>query len=81
WACTVSTVEVDLCPTSSLDFTSSLSNDADRDGCEDNGEDLDDDNDGAADAEDACPVDPGTSTLGGVLGCTDGDTDGYADII
>ena len=81
WACTVSTVEVDLCPTSSLDFTSSLSNDADRDGCEDNGEDLDDDNDGAMDAEDACPVDPGTSTLGGVLGCTDGDEDGYADII
>ena len=77
WACTVSTVEVDLCPTSSLDFTSSLSNDADRDGCEDNGEDLDDDNDGAMDAEDACPEDPGTSTLGGVQGSTDGD--GYGD--
>ena len=32
-ACIVSTVEVDLCPTSSLTFTSSDSNDADRDGC------------------------------------------------
>ena len=39
--------EVDPRPTSALSFTSSPSNDADRDGCEDNGEDLDDDNDGA----------------------------------
>ena len=64
-----------------MGFTSSLSNDADRDGCEDNREDLDDDNDGAEDADDNCPLVAGTSTLGGVLGCTDGDEDGYADVI
>ena len=79
--CIVSTVEEDLCPTSSLGFTSSDSNDADRDGCEDNGEDLDDDNDGFADSEDACPQVAGTSSLGGVLGCADGDGDGYSDVI
>ena len=79
--CIVSTVEEDLCPTSSLGFTSSLSNDADRDGCEDNGEDLDDDNDGFADSEDACPLVAGTSSLGDVLGCADGDDDGYSDVI
>ena len=79
WACTISTVEVDVCPTSSLDFTSSLSNDADQDGCEDNGEDIDDDNDGFTDDEDACPLASGTSSMGGVLGCLDSDDDGYSD--
>ena len=79
--CIVSTVEEDLCPTSSLGFTSSLSNDADRDGCEDNGEDFDDDNDGFADSEDACPLVAGSSSLGEVLGCADGDDDGYSDVI
>ena len=79
--CVVSTVEEDLCPTSSPGFTSSVSNDADRDGCEDNGEDLDDDNDGFVDSEDACPLVAGTSSLGEVLGCADGDDDGYSDVI
>ncbi len=78
-ACIVSTVEVDLCPTSSLTFTSSNSNDADRDGCEDTNEDTDDDNDGFLDSEDACPMLAGTSSQGDVLGCTDGDGDGYSD--
>ncbi|MEC7065381.1 MAG: thrombospondin type 3 repeat-containing protein [Candidatus Thermoplasmatota archaeon] len=81
WACRVSTVEVDLCPTSALGFKSSLSNDADQDGCKDNGEDLDDDNDGVEDTNDNCPRAPGTSTLGDLVGCTDGDDDGYADVI
>ena len=79
WACTVSSVEEDLCPTSTLGFTSSSSNDADRDGCEDSGEDMDDDNDGFNDDEDNCPQVAGTSSLGGVLGCGDGDDDGYSD--
>ncbi|MEL0332089.1 MAG: thrombospondin type 3 repeat-containing protein [Candidatus Poseidoniales archaeon] len=79
WACTVSSAEEDLCPTSTLGFTSSSSNDADRDGCEDSGEDTDDDNDGFNDGEDNCPQVAGTSSLGGVLGCADGDEDGYSD--
>ena len=81
WACTVSSVEEDLCPNSTLGFTSSNSNDADRDGCEDSNEDLDDDNDGVQDAEDNCPQVAGTSSMGGVLGCADGDDDGYSDNI
>lgn len=79
WACSISSVDQDLCPTSSLGFTSSNSNDADRDGCEDSNEDLDDDNDGFEDAEDNCPQVAGTSSNGGVLGCADSDGDGYSD--
>ena len=79
WACTVSSVGEDLCPTSTLGFTSSNSNDADRDGCEDSIEDLDDDNDGFADLVDNCPMVTGSSSLGDVLGCADGDEDGYSD--
>jgi len=80
WACVISSAEQDLCPTSPLGFASSDSNDADRDGCEDSSEDLDDDNDGFEDAEDNCPRVPGTSASGGVLGCEDGDGDGYSDV-
>ena len=79
WACTVSSVEEDLCPTSTLGFTSSNSNDVDHDGCEDSVEDLDDDNDGFADLVDNCPMVAGSSSLGDVLGCADGDEDGYSD--
>ena len=79
--CTVSSVEQDLCPTGPLGFVSSLSNDADRDGCKDSSEDLDDDNDGVADEDDACPLVAGTSSMGDVLGCTDRDEDGYSDLI
>ena len=81
WACSVSSVEEDLCPTSTLGFVSSNSNDADRDGCEDSNEDLDDDNDGFGDLEDNCPQLAGTSSNGGVLGCADGDGDGYSDTV
>ena len=79
WACTPSSASVDLCPTSSLSFFSNIENDADRDGCEDSGEDLDDDNDGFTDDIDTCPRDAGTSSLGLELGCDDYDLDGYSD--
>ena len=79
WACTPSSASVDLCPTSSLSFFSNIENDADRDGCEDSGEDLDDDNDGFTDDIDTCPRDAGTSSLGMELGCDDYDLDGYSD--
>lgn len=79
WACTVSSAEIDLCPMSPLSFTSYAGNDIDRDGCEDAGEDLDDDNDGTMDDVDDCPLVPGTSSLGDDLGCTDFDNDGYSD--
>ena len=79
WACTPSSASVDLCPTSSLSFFSNIENDADRDGCEDSGEDLDDDNDGFTDDIDTCPRDAGTSSLGIELGCDDYDLDGYSD--
>ncbi len=81
WTCSVSSVEEDLCPTSPLSFFSTLINDGDRDGCEDVGEDLDDDNDGFSDIVDTCPVSPGSSDTGDVLGCSDFDGDGYADSI
>ena len=79
WACTVSTVNIDLCPTSPSNFVSSLGNDADRDGCEDRDEDDDDDNDGFTDDVDACPLQPGTSSSSPDRGCLDSDADGYSD--
>ena len=79
WACNISSVQVDLCPTGPLTFTSTLENDVDRDGCEDATEDDDDDNDGFSDDNDACPLTPGTSNLGASVGCPDGDGDGYGD--
>ncbi len=79
WACTPSSVSVDLCPESSLGFFSNNQNDIDRDGCEDLTEDTDDDNDGFADEVDACPLNAGTSSLGAELGCSDYDSDGYSD--
>ena len=81
WACTPSTANVDLCPQSTLGFFSNSQNDVDGDGCEDATEDMDDDNDGFADDVDACPMNPGTSSLGSVLGCSDYDSDGYSDSI
>ncbi|MBL6743820.1 MAG: thrombospondin type 3 repeat-containing protein [Candidatus Poseidonia sp.] len=79
WACTVSAAGSDLCPMSPPSFTSYVGNDIDRDGCEDAGEDLDDDNDGTMDDVDDCPLVPGTSSLGDALGCADFDNDGYSD--
>ena len=79
WTCALSSAEIDLCPKSPLSFFSTISNDKDRDGCEDVSEDLDDDNDGFSDIEDNCPLVAGTSDSGTLTGCTDWDSDGYAD--
>ena len=81
WSCSISQASVDLCPTSPLSFYSTLTNDGDQDGCQDVGEDLDDDNDGFYDDIDHCPVNAGTSNLGSQMGCSDFDEDGYADSI
>jgi len=70
----------DRCPTSPLSFTSTSTNDADRDGCEDAGEDTDDDDDSFEDSLDQCPGTVGTATLGEKVGCPDGDSDGWADL-
>ena len=78
--CLVGWPQFDRCPTSPLSFTSSSTNDADRDGCEDNGEDTDDDDDGFSDSEDGCPNLVGTATSGENKGCPDGDSDSWADI-
>jgi len=78
--CVVGWPQFDRCPTSPLSFSSSPSNDADRDGCEDNGEDTDDDDDGFSDSEDGCSNLVGTATSGENKGCPDGDGDSWADI-
>ena len=77
--CLVGWPQFDRCPTSPLSFTSTSSNDADRDGCEDSGEDTDDDDDGFSDSEDGCPNMVGTATSGENKGCPDGDGDSWAD--
>ena len=47
--------ELDICPTGILDWTSTISQDYDSDGCLDNSEeDQDDDNDGVIDEDDQC---------------------------
>ena len=81
WFCSISSVEVDLCPTSPSSFFSSTTNDVDQDGCEDFSEDLDDDNDGFSDSIDDCPVNAGTSDAGALIGCADWDDDGYSDTV
>jgi len=78
--CMVGWPQLDRCPTSPLSFSSTQSNDADRDGCRDQDEDTDDDDDGFSDFEDGCPNLIGNSTLGDDKGCPDGDSDGWADI-
>ncbi|MEC7178364.1 MAG: hypothetical protein VXW28_03615, partial [Candidatus Thermoplasmatota archaeon] len=76
--CQVSTMSYDMCPASSLDFTSNLQTDNDGDGCEDSSEDTDDDNDGYADEADDCPLESGSS-FNDLVGCLDTDYDGYTD--
>ena len=78
--CQISTMSSDLCPASSIDFTSNLQTDNDADGCEDITEDDDDDNDGYSDDVDDCQFEIGTSS-NGLKGCLDTDYDGYADSI
>ena len=79
--CVASSVGTDLCPTSSLSFTSMPSTDADQDGCEDRTEDEDDDNDALIDKYDDCPNEYGLSDKGRLFGCPDADGDGYANTI
>ena len=78
--CVVADTQTDTCPTSRLVFTSTTLTDIDRDGCEDLGEDLDDDNDGFLDVDDYCPTIVGDS-VGTAKGCIDTDGDDYADVI
>ncbi len=79
-SCQISSMSIDLCPASSIDFTSNLQTDNDADGCEDIAEDDDDDNDGYSDDVDDCQFEIGTSS-NGLKGCLDTDYDGYADSI
>lgn len=71
----------DMCPLGTLGFVSFQGNDIDGDGCEDSTEDFDDDGDGYLDVNDNCPMISGTSSQGGVLGCTDLDGDGWAESV
>lgn len=71
----------DECPYSRIGFISYTSTDFDGDGCEDSSEDLDDDGDGFDDNVDDCAFENGTSSMGGMLGCIDSDSDGRADEI
>ena len=75
---------IDRCDTGILDWTSTISNDWDQDGCEDASEDSDDDNDGYSDTEDQLPLDPTEwlDTDGDGIGNnadTDDDGDGIPD--
>ena len=81
WACSLSQMGTDLCPMSPSGFVSYIGNDVDGDGCEDSGEDVDDDNDGFSDLDDDCPLEAGTSSLGSIIGCSDYDDDGYSDSV
>ena len=78
--CQVSSMFTDICPASSLDFTSNSLTDNDADGCEDAVEDDDDDNDGYSDNLDDCPLVSGSST-NELTGCLDTDYDGYPDTL
>jgi hypothetical protein len=71
--------EVDLCKNGIANWRKNATNDNDGDGCLDDREDGDDDNDGFSDIVDFCPYQEGTATLGGMKGCPDFDSDGWAD--
>lgn len=73
--------EVDLCKNGIANWRKNASNDNDGDGCIDDREDSDDDNDGFSDLVDFCPLQEGTATLGGMKGCPDFDSDGWADAV
>jgi len=71
--------EVDLCKNGITNWRKNATNDNDGDGCIDDREDSDDDNDGFSDLIDFCPLQEGTATQGGMKGCPDFDSDGWAD--
>jgi hypothetical protein len=73
--------EVDICPNGIAHWRKNTTNDNDGDGCIDDREDYDDDNDGFSDLVDFCPLQEGTATLGGMKGCPDFDSDGWADSV
>ena len=73
--------EVDLCKNGIANWRKNATNDNDGDGCIDDREDYDDDNDGFSDLVDYCPLQEGTATLGGLKGCPDFDSDGWADTV
>ena len=73
--------EVDLCTNGIANWRKNATNDNDGDGCIDDREDSDDDNDGFSDLVDFCPLQEGTATLGGMKGCPDFDSDGWADAV
>jgi len=73
--------EVDLCANGIAHWRKNATNDNDGDGCIDDREDYDDDNDGFSDLVDFCPLQEGTATLGGLKGCPDFDSDGWADTV
>lgn len=64
----------DACPLDFNPWTSTASNDHDRDGCRDEGDDQDDDDDGVLDAYDRCPA-----GMVGFAPSEDHDGDGCAD--
>jgi hypothetical protein len=80
-ACSKGISGQDMCPLGRIGFISRQGNDIDGDGCEDSTEDFDDDGDGYPDEGDDCPLIPGTSSQGGVLGCIDLDADGWAESV
>tara|TARA_B110001452_G_C15236397_1_gene428063 strand:+ start:43 stop:3510 length:3468 start_codon:yes stop_codon:yes gene_type:complete len=71
--------EVDLCANGITNWRKNTTNDNDGDGCLDDREDSDDDNDGFSDLVDFCPLQEGTASQGGMKGCPDFDSDGWAD--
>jgi len=71
---------LDRCPTGRIGFRSGATNDIDQDGCEDDGEDNDDDGDGFLDNLDGCKDVVGSATEGNQIGCPDNDGDGWADM-
>jgi hypothetical protein len=71
--------EVDNCQDNpSLDWVSSIAEDADSDGCHDENEDVDDDNDGVLDSFDQCPNSIGSGLDIDNDGCID-DTEDFDD--
>lgn len=67
----------DFCPRGDLGWVSSGETDLDGDGCQDSGEDVDDDGDGRIDSEDGCPS--GVTHWDSLDSSLDHDSDGCRD--